>query len=473
MRACGSIEIGLSEWVIGRALRQAFSIILGLAVLVGPAPAAPPASSIVSNSNNSSPTGGALSFALPSPPGPPQPVSDFGSIELSWLAPGDDGYTGTAARYIIKYATRPISLANWDSIAEVANPPCPLPAGTPQTFTIGGLEKGQPYYVAMRAMDEYNNTSALSEIVMVIAGGLATPQPVRTDIDTVSGSAVAVARAITAAEPVYYEFELDTVFLFDNPVLQIGMVADTVVSSTFGNLSDGLTYFWRCRAVASDHSDTSYWSYFSIFEMRVHDGVSPTVTVNFPNGGENLTIGSVYNIAWTDSDNVGVSSHRIEYSTNAGSTWLVIRDWTGGNPRSYLWTVPNTATNRARIRVLCRDGAGNIGSDISNANFTIRQAGSFIDERYAEIPGQYSLAPAYPNPFNSRTVIYFGLPESGPAIVEIFDCTGRKVATIAEGYFTAGWHKAVFDASGMASGVYFNRITAGTFSETGKLMLLK
>ncbi len=472
-RACGSIQIGSGGWKIGRTSRWTIPVVMGLALLVGPAAAAPPASSLGSSSSYGSPTGGAISFSLPSPPGPPRPVSDFGSIELSWLAPGDDGYSGTAARYIIKYATRPIDLANWDSVAEAADPPQPLPAGTPQTFAIGGLEKGRPYYVAMRSADESNNISALSDVIMVIASGLATPQPARTDIDTVNGLAVAVARTITAAEPVYYEFELDTAFLFDNPVLQIGMAADTVVSATFGNLSDGLTYFWRCRAVASDHSDTSYWSYFSMFEMQVHDGISPTVAVGYPNGGENLVIGSPYNIIWTDSDNVGISAHRIEYSTNAGSTWLVIRDWTAGDPHSYLWTVPNTATNRARIRIFCRDGAGNVASDMSNADFIIRQAGSFVDERYAEIPEQYSLAPAYPNPFNGRTVIYFGLPESGPASVEIFDCAGRKVATIAEGYFTAGWHKAVFDASGMASGVYFNRITAGSFSETGKLMLLK
>ncbi len=471
--ACGTIESGSGKCGIGRrAYRPLITAVLCLAASFAPERAAVSANSTAVDSNAILQPAGRISETSPSIPGP-RLVSEFGSIELSWLAPGDDGLIGTADRYIVKYASFPINLANWDSATEAPDPPAPLPSGTPQTFTIGGLEKGRPYYVAMRVADDCHNLSALSDVILVTASGLAVPQPVRTDIDTINGTAAAVARVISASLPVYYEFELDTIFLFDNPVLQIGMVADTVVSSTFGNLRSGLTYFWRCRAVASDHSDTSYWSYFSMFEMQIHDGISPTVTVGSPNGGESLAIGSIHVITWTDSDNVGITSHRIEYSTNAGSTWIVIRDWTAGDPHNYLWTVPNVSTTRARIRIFCRDDAGNIGNDVSNANFTIRQSGSLIDERYAEIPERYSLAPAYPNPFNSAAVIYFGLPESGPATVEIFDGSGRKVATIAEGYFAAGWHKAVFDAAALASGVYFSRIAAGSFNETRKLVLVK
>lgn len=405
--------------------------------------------------------------------GTARPSSGYGSIELSWLAPGDDGDTGAAQYYIIKYSLSPINAINWDSATTAAGAPEPLPAGTPQSCTITGLERGRRYYVAMKAVDDCNNCSPLSEVVSVIASGLATPAPVRTEIDTINGTAVAVARKIEAPLPVYYQFELDTIFSFDNPLLQVGMVADSLVSATYGSLHDGVMYFWRCRAVASDHSDTSDWSYFSMFEMNVHDGNSPTVRVIAPNGGETLVAGSSFNIVWSDSDNVGVTAHRIEYSTNAGSTWSLIRDWTSGSPKTYQWLVPNMVTNRARIRIFCRDAAGNVGSDFSDANFTIRQAGSFIDDRYEGIPDHYILAPAYPNPFNSKAVIYFGLPQSGEAVVEIFDGLGRRVMIIAEGYFEAGWHKVTFDAGNLPSGVYFNRVTTAEFSEVNKLLLLK
>jgi len=97
--------------------------------------------------------------------------------------------------------------------------------------------------------------------------------------------------------------------------------------------------------------------------------VTPSISVNSPNGGENWRVGSTNDITWTSqnfSNNV-----KIEYSTNAGSTWNTIVPSTpddGVHP----WTIPNTPTTQARVKI--SDTATGIPSDMSDANFTISTA---------------------------------------------------------------------------------------------------
>jgi hypothetical protein len=99
------------------------------------------------------------------------------------------------------------------------------------------------------------------------------------------------------------------------------------------------------------------------------DTTPPTATVNAPNGGENWTAGSTHNITWTATDNVGVTSVDILYSTD-GSTFSSIATGSA-NTGSYSWIVPNTPTSTAFVKVIAYDAAGNSGSDVSNAAFTI------------------------------------------------------------------------------------------------------
>ena len=101
---------------------------------------------------------------------PPAAVSDLAvadptssSLTLTWTAPGDDGMDGTASRYEIRYSSSgPIDSTNWDAATVVANPPTPQPAGSPEVFTIGGLDAATTYWFALRAYDEYGNASGVS-----------------------------------------------------------------------------------------------------------------------------------------------------------------------------------------------------------------------------------------------------------------------------------------------------------------------
>jgi WD40 repeat protein len=83
------------------------------------------------------------------------------------------------------------------------------------------------------------------------------------------------------------------------------------------------------------------------------------------------------------------------------------------------------------------------------------------------------LAQNYPNPFNPSTTIRYGLPSRSHVTLTVFNALGQQVATLVEGEQEAGFHEAVFDASGLASGVYLYRLTAGSFVDTRKLILVR
>jgi uncharacterized repeat protein (TIGR01451 family) len=88
------------------------------------------------------------------------------SIQLTWTAPGDDGNSGTASTYDIRYRTdAPITSANWATSTLIAGEPAPLVAGTSQSFTVNELSEGVTYYFAIKTADEVPNISGLSNIV--------------------------------------------------------------------------------------------------------------------------------------------------------------------------------------------------------------------------------------------------------------------------------------------------------------------
>ena len=88
------------------------------------------------------------------------------------------------------------------------------------------------------------------------------------------------------------------------------------------------------------------------------------------------------------------------------------------------------------------------------------------------LPEDFALAQNYPNPFNPTAIIGFSLPVSSTWELRVFNVLGQTV-TEYSGEADAGHHEVVFDGDAYSSGVYFYRLTAGDFTETRKMMLLK
>ncbi|MBD3409765.1 MAG: T9SS type A sorting domain-containing protein [Ignavibacteriales bacterium] len=103
--------------------------------------------------------------------------------------------------------------------------------------------------------------------------------------------------------------------------------------------------------------------------------------------------------------------------------------------------------------------------------------GSFSVSREIEVsiaaPTAYELRQNYPNPFNPTTTISYSVPVAGDVSLVVFNSLGETVATPANGYHVEGSYEATFDASGLPSGVYYYRLTAGEFSQTNKMVLMK
>ena len=90
-----------------------------------------------------------------------------------------------------------------------------------------------------------------------------------------------------------------------------------------------------------------------------------------------------------------------------------------------------------------------------------------------ELPKEFVLYPAYPNPFNPTTTIRFNIVITDASLLEIYDITGQMVETLVNERLLSGKHEIIWNASNQSSGVYFVRLSNSTFQQTKKLILLK
>jgi hypothetical protein len=95
------------------------------------------------------------------------------------------------------------------------------------------------------------------------------------------------------------------------------------------------------------------------------------------------------------------------------------------------------------------------------------------ESRSGVIPGEYGLGQNYPNPFNPTTTISYQIRSAGGVSLRVYDVLGREVATLVDGYQSAGTHAKTFDGSRLSSGVYFYRLQSGAFVNTKKMVLAK
>ena len=102
---------------------------------------------------------------------PPDAITDLAtgtitssSVQLTWTAPGDDGATGTATTYDVRYSTSIINDGNWASATQATGEPSPQAAGNGETFSVTGLNSSTTYYFAIKTSDEVPNESPLSNV---------------------------------------------------------------------------------------------------------------------------------------------------------------------------------------------------------------------------------------------------------------------------------------------------------------------
>ncbi len=90
-----------------------------------------------------------------------------------------------------------------------------------------------------------------------------------------------------------------------------------------------------------------------------------------------------------------------------------------------------------------------------------------------ELPSNFTLSQNYPNPFNPTTIINYSIPKAQMVTLRIYNILGQEVTTLVNQEQSAGNYKVTFDASNLASGVYFYSFKSGNFTSVKKMMLLK
>jgi len=145
-------------------------------------------------------------------------------------------------------------------------------------------------------------------------------------------------------------------------------------------------------------------------------------------------------------------------TTNGGQKW----DLTGTPQQSNIYDIAFSSSRN--------------GWAVGNNGVILKYNSELVgiaDDINSVNPNNFILHQNYPNPFNPKTVINYELQGTGNAKLKVFDVLGNEVAELVNEKQNAGNYSVEFDGSGFASGIYFYKLTAGEFSETKRMVLLK
>ncbi len=175
-------------------------------------------------------------------------------------------------------------------------------------------------------------------------------------------------------------------------------------------------------------------------------------------------------IVWEDFRN-GADNSEVYYkmTTNRGGNWSTETRLTNN---SSISGNPHVAVSGSNLHVVWHDFRNGALPEIYyKRNPTGNPIG--IQQISTEIPTDFIMSQNYPNPFNPETIIRIQIPESEYVRLAVFDASGKEVALLVNEHLSTGTYEINFEASELASGVYFYRLTSGSFTDVKKMMLVK
>jgi len=196
-----------------------------------------------------------------------------------------------------------------------------------------------------------------------------------------------------------------------------------------------------------------------------------------------------YNIYRVDKDPVTAEPLQLWHDIYDGSLYE-LREWVS-NPPAWEWCdldPPGDADCQSALAddwfglgymVVCDEDDDDFfatfnGVGDPNAPYlAIEYKPSAIEQITPEVPVGYSLAQNYPNPFNATTSIEFSLPTPEYVELRIFNVLGKEVEPLITTEMSPGTHRYLYNASGLASGVYYYQIIAGPFRDVRKMILVR
>jgi len=170
------------------------------------------------------------------------------------------------------------------------------------------------------------------------------------------------------------------------------------------------------------------------------------------------------NLNWKTATEVNNYGFEVQKSAD-NSTWdkigFVQGSGNSNSPKEYSYTDKLSSLNGKfyyRLKQMDNDGTTSFSKVVEVENLR---------------PSTFDLRQNYPNPFNPSTVIKYQIPVDTQVTLKVFNVLGNVVATVVDGFRTAGEYSVNFNGSGLSSGVYFYKLEADNFSATKKFMLMK
>jgi hypothetical protein len=180
---------------------------------------------------------------------------------------------------------------------------------------------------------------------------------------------------------------------------------------------------------------------------------------------------------WTFNGSTWTLANTFTTGITTGVRGLTV-DWSGANPVLFATT---TETSGNEIVTLTDIGTSSAWTVLAiSATNTIFRGIAFspslptdVDEASNALPKKFNMSQNYPNPFNPSTRIAYTLPADMQVRLAVYNILGQQVMLLANDRQSTGEHFAIFDASGLSSGVYFYRLEAGANVQVKKLILAK
>ena len=234
-----------------------------------------------------------------------------------------------------------------------------------------------------------------------------------------------------------------------------GLDLYTVVTTTVADLT------------TNENGDTLYNEHnfkvrFLDYESNVVSGYS--INNNPPAQVTGLIL-SVYadilvELDWDSNTELDLGYYSV-YSRTENSDWSFIEDTDDSN---LLIDIPSEITE---FVVTASDTTGN------ESVFSEIVSTGELSFNGLEIPKEFTLYPAFPNPFNPITNIQYGLPKSSYVKMEIYDIMGRSVVELVNSFQPAGTYEIIWNAENYNSGIYLIRCTSESKVLTQKILLVK
>ncbi len=399
------------------------------------------------------------------PPNPPQNlkyerIASTGSAGLVWDLPQTASDGDTASRYVVyRFNTGTISQSDINDPQNIVT----LEGDRESTPAIPP-NSGIGYYYAVTSLDRNSNESQASQIIKVDPPEVpALSYPINYSVnqrDTIKLIWQYPNFASSYRIQISTDSTFSTAMFLDKPA-----VTDTSMVVT--GLSGLQKYFWRLNA--SNAGGTSEFS--KVFSFTTGFPAAPSLS--YP-ADKILNVELRPDFGW--NKNPLTSTYRFQFAKgidfSASSTLI---DTSGITDTSFAFSKLGVDLELNKIYFWRVNSTNQFGTSLWSNIFrfkTITATGVASEDK---APAEYNIYQNFPNPFNPTTVISYQLSSDfvGNVTLKVYDVLGREVAKLVDENKPAGKYKVEFNGAGLSSGMYFYKLTAGSFSEVKKLMLLK